>query len=798
MKRLIPRLLAVGVILGMGGVSIMQGLRGSSANNDQAETSASDTPNEDAAESTRVLAPVVSIDALDSEPPVNHLATSRFADSPVQHIANDTTSRFAEPDDVVSGIDREADPISRVQNAGDVPLLIAEATTQVPIVTAQVSRESTATLPFQPPVANPSVPSESPMSSPALDDLYVDYNLARDSELPRKNSLISSSTTPSPVSDVTTTPHSDAEIASAGLPAISDSTVNSDGTIPHDNAQFESSMPGEGVASDNVEADSTAPTDVPSQNENRALGQSLTAIATPSPPTFSSLPVDDRNYATVAQSRQPAAHRDQFDTGAPASVPVSDRSFATGVIGTGRPGKHELEGMQIPSVSLVKNAPSEVQIGKLAEFQLIVRNVGKVTVKQVIVQDQIPEGTRLIGAVPDITEQDGETLYWDLGTLEPGEEVIVAMQVMPEVDGEIGSVGTIMFRADASVRTVATRPMLKLEHTVTPKVNVGETVSLQICVSNPGTGAATSVVLEEDVPDGLSHPAGAALERELGTIKPGETREVVLTLTAERAGLIENVIVARADANLVVEDRAQLQVIAPQLQVHVQGPARRYLERQATYALLVENTGTAPATNVELVAHLPKGMKFVETNNAGQYDPRTHAVYWSLEELPAQQSGDVELITLPIEPGEQKLRFEGQADAGLKDSLEQKVTVEGLPSLFFEVADTEDPIEMGNETVYEIRLVNEGSASATDILVQADFSSGLKPLDGDGPTGSSRIEAQQIAFPPLRRLEPSSDVYYKVRVHGLDAGDQRIRVQVQSKEQIAVSEEESTRVYADN
>ena len=66
-------------------------------------------------------------------------------------------------------------------------------------------------------------------------------------------------------------------------------------------------------------------------------------------------------------------------------------------------------------------------------------------------------------------------------------------------------------------------------------------------------------------------------------------------------------------------------------------------------------------------------MKFVETNNAGQYDPRSHAVYWSLEELPAEQSGEVQLVTLPIEPGDQKLRFEGYADMGLNDSLEKTI-----------------------------------------------------------------------------------------------------------------------------
>ena len=188
----------------------------------------------------------------------------------------------------------------------------------------------------------------------------------------------------------------------------------------------------------------------------------------------------------------------------------------------------------------------------------------------------------------------------------------------------------------------------------------------------------------------------------------------------------------------------------------------------------------------------------LQTNNAGQYDPRTHTVYWSLEELPAQHHGDVQLKTTPFEPGDQKLRFEATADLGLKASLEQSVLVDGLASLFFEVADSADPIEVGNETTYEIRLVNEGSKSATDIVLQAILPPGLKPLNADGPE-RSEIIGQHVTFQPLARLAPGSDTFYKVQVQGIAAGDQRFRVQVKAGDmESAITEEEATHVYADN
>src|SRR5262249_31597850 len=152
--------------------------------------------------------------------------------------------------------------------------------------------------------------------------------------------------------------------------------------------------------------------------------------------------------------------------------------------------------------------------------------------------------------------------------------------------------------------------------------------------TNTGTGAASNVILQEDVPDGLTHPAGHQLEYEVGILKPGETRELDLVLKAAKAGVVRNVITARGEANLFVEHRAEMEVIAPRLTVGIDGPKRRFLDRPATYQITLANPGTAPAKDVELAAWLPKGLKFVSTNNAGVYDPKTHAVYWSLAELP--------------------------------------------------------------------------------------------------------------------------------------------------------------------
>ena len=72
-------------------------------------------------------------------------------------------------------------------------------------------------------------------------------------------------------------------------------------------------------------------------------------------------------------------------------------------------------------------------------------------------------------------------------------------------------------------------------------------------------------MLLENIPEGVSHPSGASLEFEVGTLRAGETRKLELVLTAEQAGIVHNRLVAQGDANLHAESTVDFEVIAPDL-----------------------------------------------------------------------------------------------------------------------------------------------------------------------------------------------------------------------------------------
>ncbi|MBX9787578.1 MAG: DUF11 domain-containing protein [Pirellulales bacterium] len=466
-------------------------------------------------------------------------------------------------------------------------------------------------------------------------------------------------------------------------------------------------------------------------------------------------------------------------------------------VGNGQPGGRDLEGVQAPSLAVEKLAPAEVQVGAQATFQTRVRNAGTVAAREVEIHDEVPRGARLVGTKPRAERGPRGELIWSIGTLRPGEEVIVSMDVTPEAEGELGSVATARFAADASMRTLATRPALALDVDAPADVLIGEQVAVAVRLTNTGTGAAANVVLRNQLPEQFEHPAGPDLEYSVGTLKPGEVRDVELMLKAVKPGKVASLLVAEGDGQLRADHRSEIEVLAPALNLAIEGPQKRYLNRQAEYTVTLANPGTAPAHNVELATRLSPGLEFVDANNLGEYDEQTRTVHWRLEELPAGESGAVVVTAVPIEEGQQRLLAQTASDDGLQAETEQVVLVEGIAGTSFEVVDASDPIEVGGETIYEIRVTNQGTKASSNISVVAVVPEGMKPTAADGPTGHA-VQGSQVVFDPLDRLAPKAETTYRLKVQAQVAGDLRLRVQVSSDDmRTPVTKEESTRVYAD-
>ena len=228
------------------------------------------------------------------------------------------------------------------------------------------------------------------------------------------------------------------------------------------------------------------------------------------------------------------------------------------------------------------------------------------------------------------------------------------------------------------------------------------------------------------------------------------------------------------------------------------GPKHRYLERQATYQVAISNPGTAPAQQVELVAYLPSGLKFVSANNSGHYEQADRAVHWRLEELPTNEQGVVELVTMPVEPGQQSIKLRGTAAKGVVVEKEQPVVIDGIAAVLFQV-ERRTPIrsKWAARPLRDSRRqpgIEGGLERPPDGALAAGIE-GRRRGGSHAGTSSTAAASSSTAWsgwPP----RPSSSIACGCRA--CKPGDLRVRCQLLTDDmQTPVTKEEGTQVYAD-
>ena len=474
---------------------------------------------------------------------------------------------------------------------------------------------------------------------------------------------------------------------------------------------------------------------------------------------------------------------------------ASDRPLPAGPT-MASPGERNLDGPQSPSILIQKIAPPEVKVGKPATFKIQVKNVGGSTALDVVVKDRVPTGMEIVDATPRPDPKFQPELVWLLGDMEPNQEHTITLQLTPLQEGTLGSVARVTFNAAASVRTTSTRPALKIIQSAPEKVLIGQQLEIELEVSNPGSGEATGVVLQEDVPAGLKHPQGRELDNLIGTLRPGEIRRQVLSMQAVQAGIVQNTIRVKGDDGLEANHTVAVEIIAPDLQVALSGPSKRYLERQATFHLEIANVGTADATNVDISVQLDRGFTFVSTDFEGQYDSSRHAVFWSLPSLPVGESGRVPLTLLPVEEGNRVLQTVATADMNIRANSERQVAVDSLAELTFSINDSADPVEIGGESIYEIRVTNSGSRDDTNVRVQVALPPGIQLAQQQGDF--QQVGQGLIEFAPRALLKANDEVIYRLKTLGRAPGRHKVKAIVTSDQSnVPVTKEESIMVYSD-
>ena len=168
---------------------------------------------------------------------------------------------------------------------------------------------------------------------------------------------------------------------------------------------------------------------------------------------------------------------------------------------------------------------------------------------------------------------------------------------------------------------------------------------------------------------------------------------------------------------------------------------------------------------------------------------------FSLGNLKPGETRNFSLTFNMIEPAKLSTQASAQAYCAEAAQAQMNTEIAGIPAIRLEVVDLKDPVQVGENTTYEIRVKNQGSAEDLNVQVEGELPPSMAFVDARGDT-DVKSQGQQLQFGKIDKLAPGEIVSWYIQAKANEAGKVNFKLQVNSDaSQRQVSEQEPTTLY---
>ena len=434
---------------------------------------------------------------------------------------------------------------------------------------------------------------------------------------------------------------------------------------------------------------------------------------------------------------------------------------------------------QQPQLRIEKKAQAEAEVGEKFVYEIIVQNVGSVPAEYVVVEERIPKGTRMERSQPQAHIGRDRILRWELETMAPNTQQVIKVEVTPLEAGPIGSVATVRFAARVATKTVVTAPTLSLSIKHPSEVAVGELVPLKFVITNKGTGTARKATLRAVLQEGLHHPAGLDLDQDLGTLAPGQSREIDLPVTATEQGRFTPSVIVTANGIEQENRTLDLSVIESRLTLSRDGHVRRFVNRPAEFTTKVTNHSVETMKNVIITEQLPEGVTPVGETGKFRWTPKDRTVTWTVSELGPGQYSDLKLSVVAARAGKLVGKVQAVAASGHRAELGTELDVQGFSSLTLDFQGDGKAVAVGDQVSMRVTVGNKGSAPAKQVQTLFELPPQMQLVSAKGPVAYTQ-EGKYITFAALEELAPNSNQTFDIVLTAAEEGTPLVGVELLS------------------
>ncbi len=488
--------------------------------------------------------------------------------------------------------------------------------------------------------------------------------------------------------------------------------------------------------------------------------------------------------------------------------------------------------MQIPGANgaslleLTVESPERVRAGRDYQYQVRVRNVSEDFILEDVALHRTTKGGVSIegsgsgpdsgsgqqgsnrgdrpGSSGDGSDQQGGSSEGPskIGRLEPGQSKVLSFSAVAEQQGQ----GRACFYATYQPVMCVVTEVVKAELSVTKKApesrDICQPLQVTYTVENTGGARLQGVTLTDELSPGLRTTEGReTVQRDIGALDPGQSKEVTVDLQATKTGTFNSRALAKSEGDVTARsNKVETRITQAKLGVSIDGEENLYIDRPATYLVTLTNQGDGPALDTQLSIEVDERVKLVKTSKSsrGEIIPsRTgeRGLTWNVGELPPGESTRISFTVNLTGISEQDLTRTNQSDSDairikhevlatsrcanaaseeIRKAAEVQTTAEAelitLPALRLSMIDLEDQVAIGETVTYQITVVNQGSDFDNDLRVTCELPEGLTFEDASGPT-QAKADGQKVIFAPVETLQPGERLQWKMRAKPTDSID---------------------------
>ena len=323
-----------------------------------------------------------------------------------------------------------------------------------------------------------------------------------------------------------------------------------------------------------------------------------------------------------------------------------------------------------PALQLAKTAPAEVLLCDVIPVRYVVTNTGTGAVQNVKVIETLPGGLR--------TTDGKSELVFDAGTLLAGQSRQFSAELRATQTGEYTSKAIANSTTGTTTESPPTTtkvglPVLSVKKEGMETQYIGRPITYEITLTNKSDVPAKNTVLEDIIPSGVTGvkaSAGAKLTDsklvwEFGTLEPNVTKNVKVSYTPNRAGILTSSATATAYCAEAVTSSVRTKVTgisALSLEVvDVEDPVK--VGSHATYIIRVENQGSATATNIRVGCVLEDTVRYVSSAGATAASQEGQTLrFYPLPSLAPKAKAAWRVVVEAVRPGDVRFKATMVAD----------------------------------------------------------------------------------------------------------------------------------------